>query len=62
MGFQIGDSVVKHSGDYHVEGEVRAVFTTKFGKVLYAVEIEASLGGSFLHIYSDSNLVLKEKS
>ena len=50
---KVGDRVLKHSGDYQLEGEVRAVFTTKAGKVRYVVEHEPG----FLHIYSDANLM-----
>lgn len=50
--FEVGDLVRKTSGDYQLDGEVRAVFTTKRGKVRYVVEHEPG----FLHIYSDANL------
>lgn len=56
--FEIGDKVYKHTGDYRIEGEVRGVFTLRNGAVRYAVEIEASGGGSFIHIYSGKNLRL----
>lgn len=57
--FQVGDRVYKHTGDYHIEGEVRAVFTKQDGSVRYVVEHSAEGGGSFLHIYSAANLILR---
>lgn len=50
----IGDQVRKVTGDYHLNGEVRAVFKTKAGKVRYVVEHPPG----FLHIYSEANLKL----
>lgn len=50
--FTIGQCVEKYTGDYQLPGEVRAVFTTKAGKVRYVVEHEPG----FLHIYSQANL------
>ncbi|MEW4569285.1 hypothetical protein AB1L88_15580 [Tautonia sp. JC769] len=55
--FAVGDRVEKCSGDYRVFGEVRGVFRLRSGAVRYAVEIEAEGGGSFVHIYSESNLI-----
>lgn len=52
--FKIGDKVLKYTGDYQIEGEIRAVFDTKAGKVRYVVEHY----GGMLHIYSDNNLRL----
>jgi hypothetical protein len=52
--FAIGDEVEKFTGDYQLAGEVRAVFTTRRGKVRYVVEHEPG----FLHIYSPDNLRL----
>ena len=52
MTFKIGDRVLKHTGDYQLEGEVRAVFTTIAGKVRYVVEHFPG----FLRIYSEANL------
>ncbi len=58
MPFAVGDKVWKSSGDYHLAGEVRAVFTTTRGAVRYVVEHEPG----FLHIYSEANLIpLAEK-
>ncbi len=54
----IGDKVIKYTGDYHLEGEIRAVFTTKADKVRYVVEHVPG----FLHIYSVSNIRLIEES
>lgn len=50
---KVGDKVLKFTGDYKLEGEVRAVFTKKDGKIRYVVEHEPG----FLHIYSEANLV-----
>jgi len=46
----------KFTGDYHIFGEVRGVFTMASGAVRYAVEHKAEGGGSFLHVYSEANL------
>lgn len=54
--FEVGDKVWKTSGDYHIGGEVRSVFTKKNGAVRVVVEHEAEGGGSFLHIYGEDNL------
>lgn len=51
---KIGDRVLKFTGDYQLEGEVRAVFTTKAGKVRYVVEHSPG----FLHIYGPTNIKL----
>lgn len=56
--FKVEDPVRKTTGEYHVAGEVRSVFTTKKGTLRYVVEIEAALGGSFLHIYNEGQLEL----
>lgn len=52
---KIGDQVRKVTGDYQLDGEVRAVFTTKAGKERFVVEHEPG----FLHIYSEKNLELR---
>jgi hypothetical protein len=49
---KIGDTVEKYTGDYHLKGEIRSVFTTKSGKERYVVEHEPG----FLHIYSAINI------
>jgi len=49
---EVGTKVLKYSGDYQLEGEVRAIFTTKRGKLRYVVEHEPG----FLHIYSEKNI------
>lgn len=54
--FAVGDRVLKHTGDYQIVGEVRAVFTMRNGAVRYVVEHKAEGGGSFCHIYSAANL------
>lgn len=53
---KVGDIVLKYSGDYQLEGEVRSVFTTKSGKIRYVVEHDPG----FLHIYSKSNIKLSD--
>lgn len=60
--FQIGDRVLKVTGDYRIYGEVRSVFTKADGTTRYVVEHKAEGGGSFLHIYSASNLELANDS
>lgn len=56
--FAVGDLVKKITGDYQILGEVRSVFTKNNGQVRYVVEHTAEGGGSFLHIYGASNLML----
>ncbi len=54
--FKVGDPVTKCTGDYHIDGEVRAVFTPYVGgPVRYVVAHPAKLG-VMLHIYNESNL------
>jgi hypothetical protein len=50
--YEIGDKVEKFTGDYQLPGEVRAVFTTRAGKLRYVVEHDPG----FLHIYGPANL------
>lgn len=53
----VGDQVRKVTGDYHLDGEVRATFVTRAGKVRYVVEHPvANSPGGILHIYSRMNL------
>lgn len=59
--FQIGDLVMKVTGDYHIGGEVRSVFTKANGEPRMVVEHQAAGGGSFLHIYGPANLELIER-
>jgi len=47
-----GQIVEKHSGDYQLCGEVRAVLTTTAGKIRYVVQHPPG----FLHVYSDAQL------
>lgn len=56
--FSVGDKVRKVTGEYRINGEVRAVFTKADGTVRLVVEHNAEGGGSFLHIYSEANLEL----
>ncbi len=53
--FNIGDRVIKHTGDFQLSGEVRAVFTTAAGKPRFVVE-HSPLAPGLLHIYSPANL------
>lgn len=54
--FEIGDRVLKVTGDYLISGEVRSVFTMINGAVRIVVEHKAEAGGSFLHVYGENNL------
>jgi hypothetical protein len=56
IALRIGDQVEKHTGDYRIKGEIRAVFTMSGGAVRYVVEHKAEGGGSFAHIYAASNI------
>ena len=58
MSYSIGEKVRKVTGDYQLDGEVRAVFTTIAGKVRVVVEHEPG----FLHIYSEANISPKNKT
>lgn len=58
MSFKINDLVNKVTGDYQIRGIVRSVFTKCNGETRLVVEHRAEGGGSFLHIYGPSNLVL----
>lgn len=50
--FKVGDKVLKYSGDYQLEGEIRAVFTNTKGQLRFVVEHTPG----FLHIYSERNI------
>lgn len=52
--FNVGDQVRKVTGDYQLDGEIRAIFTKKDGKIRLVVEHEPG----FLHIYSPNNIKL----
>lgn len=56
--YKVGDWVRKVTGEYHISGEVRSVFTKADGAVRLVVEHNAEGGGSFLRIYSEANLAL----
>lgn len=58
MRYEINDKVEKVTGDYRIKGIVRSVFTKCNGETRLVVEHNAEGGGSFLHIYGPSNLVL----
>lgn len=51
--FKIGDRVEKYTGDYSAFGEVRAVYSTKRGRLRYVVEIEPQ---GFQMIWGDKEL------
>jgi hypothetical protein len=55
--FNVGDNVKKVTGDYQIKGVIRSVFTKEDGVVRLVVEHRAEGGGSFLHIYSEGNLL-----
>lgn len=55
-GFHIGQRVKKVTGEYHITGEVRSIFTKADGVVRLVVEHQAEGGGSFLHVYGPNNL------
>jgi catechol 2,3-dioxygenase-like lactoylglutathione lyase family enzyme len=54
-GLRIGDRVLKHTGDYRIEGTVVGIARATAG-LRFVVEHEAAGGGYFLHIYSAANL------
>ena len=55
--FDIGDQVLKHTGDYRIPGEIRSKFQLyDGGPVRYVVRHEAVGGGHFCHIYAPANL------
>lgn len=54
--FNVGDLVVKETGDYTFEGWVISVFMKRSGKVRYVVENPQGI----LHIFSNGNLTLKK--
>lgn len=56
--YKVGDKVRKVTGDYQLDGEIRAVFETKAGKVRVVVEHEPG----FLHIYSEANIAMTERT
>lgn len=59
--FSVGQRVRKVTGEYNIDGEVRAVFTKADGAARLVVEHTAEGGGSFLHIYSAANLAAIEE-
>lgn len=54
--FEVGDKVLKHTGDYKIYGEVRGHVIMKNGAIRFVVEHDSVPEGSFLHIYSEKNL------
>jgi hypothetical protein len=52
---KIGDKVIKVGGDYTFDGTVVSVFTKLSGKIRIVVEDNRGI----LHIFSESNLILK---
>jgi hypothetical protein len=64
--FVAGDRVLKHTGDYRIEGTVLAFFDLRQGiggqrAWRFVVRHEATGGGYFCHIYSGANLRLVAK-
>lgn len=58
--YKVGDKVRKVTGDYQIVGVVRSVFEMENGNTRLVVEHKAEGGGSFLHIYSEKNLVKED--
>ena len=56
--FKAGDKVCKPKG-YTFDGEVRAIFTTINGDVRVVAELTTSNGLGMLHIFSESQLELR---
>lgn len=56
--YTIGDYVKKVTGEYQIYGTVVSIFKKMDGATRLVVEHIAEGGGSFLHIYGPSNLVL----
>jgi len=56
---QVGEKVIKYTGDYTMKGTVLAVFNTSAGQRRFVVEHNAeAFGGKgyFLHIYGPNNI------
>jgi len=58
--FQIGDKIRKSKG-YTFNGEVRSVFTTIGGEVRVVAELTTENGIGMLHIFSESQLELRNE-
>ena len=58
--FKVGDKVCKQKG-YTFDGEVRAIFTTINGDVRVVAELTTSNGLGMLHIFSESQLELRNE-
>ena len=56
--FKVGDKICKLKG-YTFDGEVRAIFTTINGDVRVVAELTTSNGLGMLHIFSESQLELR---
>ena len=50
--YRVGERIEKYTGDYQLDGEIRAVLETRAGKLRYVVEH----GQGFLHIYNETQL------
>jgi hypothetical protein len=53
--FTEGQRVVKETGDYTFEGDIRSVFSKRSGAIRYCVENDEGV----IHIFSEHQLVLK---
>ena len=53
--YTFGQHVVKETGDYVFEGDIRSVFTKRNGATRYCVENDQGI----VHIFSEHQLVLK---
>ena len=58
--FKVGDKICKPKG-YAFDGEVRSIFTTKSGEVRVVGELTTSNGLGMLHIFSESQLELRNE-
>lgn len=55
--YRVGDRVLKHSGDYQLEGKIVAKFENRKGRKRYVVEHPIA-DGAFYHIYAPENIRL----
>lgn len=58
--FKVEDKICKPKG-YTFDGEVRAIFTTINGSVRVVAELTTSNGLGMLHIFSESQLELRNE-
>lgn len=58
--FKVGDKICKPKG-YTFNGEVRSVFTTIAGDIRVVAELTTENGLGMLHIFSESQLELRNE-